>query len=677
MGLKKLGRYDIVRVLGEGAMGLLYEARDPNLDRRVAIKTIRVENLSGQAQIEYEARFRTEARSAARLQHPNIVSVYDSGRDRSVAYLVMEFVHGEDLKQLLDSGRVFTLEQSLRMMRDLLAALDYAHRQSVVHRDVKPANLLVEASGRVKLTDFGVARIQDSGEATRTKGSMVGTLKHMSPEQVQGQAVDARADLFSAGIVLYQLLTGKRPFDGDSQFAIIQQIVGVMPPAPSSVNSRLPVALDAVVERALAKSRDERYASAHEFAHDLLHATRGLQDLTIVPPLSSGSGGFGDGMGPGAYHSANGAASGRQAAGREDSDSTIKQEIELVYWKDVKDSDDSEDVRDFLDRFPSGIYANLARRRLRKLREGTLGEQSITQASTIVLPRAMRGGDDATIELRHEGAPSRPDAVGAVAPPPPAPGASAEAGASGPSSPEAAAAPAQGDAPIGRPTSAIPGASTTSAPKRRLAIGIAAMTTVLLGVALFWSSGSGPGPLFPAGVAGASDVAPVADSALAPNPVSVDAAGSGLAPPGAIPADPNAAATTQAMVVKPRLAASKVPAPKADTTPDTTAVTLAPADKASPLGATSPPNTASVAAPPLADKVAGKMAGKVADKRPVLAGKTAAAAGPEQACRGRILLGFQMCLTEQCASAQWSGDPVCTERALAAKAQQDARSERN
>ncbi len=168
----------------------------------MAIKTIKVENLSEEAAADYEARFRTEARSAARLQHPNIVSVYDSDRHGDMAYLVMEFILGEDLKHHLDGGKLYSLEQSLRMVRDLLSALEYAHRQNIVHRDVKPANLLIEADGRVKLTDFGVARIQDSGEATRTQGSIVGTLKYMSPEQVQGQPIDARADLFAAGIVL-------------------------------------------------------------------------------------------------------------------------------------------------------------------------------------------------------------------------------------------------------------------------------------------------------------------------------------------------------------------------------------------------------------------------------------------------------------------------------------------
>ncbi len=242
MSLKKLGRYDLVRVLGKGAMGIVYEGRDPNLDRRVAIKTVKVENLSEEAAAEYEARFRTEARSAARLQHPNIVSVYDSDRDGDIAFLVMEFIQGDDLKHHLDRGERYSLEQVLKIIRDLLSALDYAHKQGIVHRDIKPANLLIEPGGRVKLTDFGVARIQDSGEATRTQGSMVGTLKYMSPEQVQGQKIDSRADLFSVGVVLYQLLTDRRPFDGDNDFSIIHQIIGHTPQPPSAYNARLPAA---------------------------------------------------------------------------------------------------------------------------------------------------------------------------------------------------------------------------------------------------------------------------------------------------------------------------------------------------------------------------------------------------------------------------------------------------
>ena len=153
-----------------------------------------------------------------------------------------------------------------------------------MHRDIKPANLLIEPGGRVKLTDFGVARIQDSGEATRTQGSMVGTLKYMAPEQVQGQKIDSRADLFSVGVVLYQLLTDKRPFDGDNDFSIIHQIIGHHPPPPSSFNPRLPTAIDAVVARALAKDRDQRFATARDFAAALQSAIRRAEDQTVVPP---------------------------------------------------------------------------------------------------------------------------------------------------------------------------------------------------------------------------------------------------------------------------------------------------------------------------------------------------------------------------------------------------------
>jgi serine/threonine protein kinase len=353
VSLKKLGRYDLVRVLGKGAMGIVYEGRDPNLDRRVAIKTVKVENLSEEAATEYEGRFRTEARSAARLQHPNIVSVYDSDRDGDMAFLVMEYIQGDDLKHHLDKGVRYSLEQSLKMIRDLLSALDYAHQQGIVHRDIKPANLLIEPGGRVKLTDFGVARIQDSGEATRTQGSMVGTLKYMSPEQVQGQKIDSRADLFSVGVVLYQLLTDKRPFDGDNDFSIIHQIIGHTPAPPSSFNPRLPSAIDAVVARALAKDRDQRFATAKDFASALQSAIRRAEDATVVPPANPSR--------------KTDAPSSLEGLSSPTNGTTVTQELELVYWKDVKDSTDREELEGFLDRFPAGIYADLARRRLRKL----------------------------------------------------------------------------------------------------------------------------------------------------------------------------------------------------------------------------------------------------------------------------------------------------------------------
>ena len=375
-------------------MGVVYEGRDPNLERRVAIKTVKVENLSEEAAAEYESRFRTEARSAARLQHPNIVSVYDSDRDGDIAFLVMEYIQGDDLKHHLDRGVRYSLEQSLKMIRDLLAALDYAHKAGIVHRDIKPANLLIEPGGKVKLTDFGVARIQDSGEATRTQGSMVGTLKYMAPEQVQGLKIDSRADLFSVGVVLYQLLTDKRPFDGDNDFSIIHQIIGHTPPPPSLFNSKLPTAIDAVVARALAKDRDQRFASARDFASALQSAIRRAEDATVIPPAdpfkkpeaAATSKGTVPGAGGGSGTSGTSATSGSTA--------TVTQELELVYWKDIKDSTDPEEFQGFLLQFPAGIYADLARRRLRKLTGGSTADQTVLTGQTD--PGFGEPDDDAT-----------------------------------------------------------------------------------------------------------------------------------------------------------------------------------------------------------------------------------------------------------------------------------------
>ncbi|MCD6077994.1 MAG: protein kinase (serine/threonine-protein kinase)-like protein, partial [Ramlibacter sp.] len=327
---------------------------------------------------------------AARLQHPNIVSVYDSDRDADVAFLVMEYIQGDDLKHHLDRGVRYSLEQSLKIIRDLLSALDYAHKQGIVHRDIKPANLLIEPGGRVKLTDFGVARIQDSGEATRTQGSMVGTLKYMAPEQVQGQKIDSRADLFSVGVVLYQLLTDKRPFDGDNDFSIIHQIIGHHPPAPSSINPRLPAALDAVVARALAKTREERFETARDFAVALQAAIRRAEDQTVVPPANPNKRVEGGASRP---LTRPGTSPGGGTNPSSGTISSVTQELELVYWKDVKDSDDPEDLEGFLDKFPAGIYADLARRRLRKLAGDPTNTVNALPVSALLDPEATRMRD--------------------------------------------------------------------------------------------------------------------------------------------------------------------------------------------------------------------------------------------------------------------------------------------
>ncbi len=375
MLLRQLGRYDLIRVLGQGAMGKVYEAHDPNLGRRVAIKTIRVDGLSPADATEYEVRFRVEAHSAARLQHPHIVSVYDADRDGDTNFLVMEFVQGQDLKHHLDQGARYTLGQTLEIMTGLLSALDYAHQRHVLHRDIKPANLLIDQNGSVKLSDFGVARIQDqrATDACATRGTVVGTLKHMSPEQVQGEPIDARADLFGAAIVLYQLLTGLRPFDGDTDFAIIQQIVLHHPAPPSESNPRLPAALDVVMARALAKSRDQRYATAREFNDALLAACNEAEDAKVRPEVSARQLAS-NGAWSGSWPSVNPAGVSTQT-GSDSGATAILQELELVYWKDVKDSDEVEDLHVFLDKFPHGVYADLARRQLRRLKRPA-GEDS-------------------------------------------------------------------------------------------------------------------------------------------------------------------------------------------------------------------------------------------------------------------------------------------------------------
>jgi serine/threonine-protein kinase len=371
LDIEKLGRYDIVRVLGRGAMGVVYEARDPNLDRKVAIKTVRVQSLSAEAASEYEIRFRTEARSAARLHHPNIVSVFDSGQDGDEAYLVMEFIEGEDLKHHLECGARFSLRSAIVMVHDLLMALDHAHRQNVVHRDIKPANLLIEVTGRVKLTDFGVARIQEPDESHLTQvGGAVGTPKYMSPEQAKGQRGDSRSDVFSAGVVLYELLTGKLPFDGDNQFVIIHQIVSSDPVPPSGLNPDVPPGMDAVMARALAKDPDKRYATAREFALALRGVAQQLPPSSGTPitPVTADIGNsqaepiviaaadavLRDGSSTGIFGPEADISQG----------STVNHEAELSAWGAVKDSTEQQEFVHFLERFPAGIYARRAQREL-------------------------------------------------------------------------------------------------------------------------------------------------------------------------------------------------------------------------------------------------------------------------------------------------------------------------
>jgi serine/threonine-protein kinase len=278
--LQQLGRYQLLRVLGRGAMGLVYEGVDPKLNRRVAIKVILTSRIDDPAlRAEYSSRFIHEAQAVARLNHPNIVTVYDFGEENGIAYLVMELIAGEELSSYFDESQAFqlefTLEDSVRMTCELLDAVGYAHQHGIVHRDIKPANVMLNAQLMVKLTDFGVARMQDVNANHTEAGTMVGTPSYMSPEQIAGQAVGPRSDIFAVGIILYQFLTSEKPFRGTGLFDMQQKIMYAQPALPSTLNPLISPMFDRIVLRALAKRPDDRYQTARSFRDDLRRALNG------------------------------------------------------------------------------------------------------------------------------------------------------------------------------------------------------------------------------------------------------------------------------------------------------------------------------------------------------------------------------------------------------------------
>jgi serine/threonine-protein kinase len=260
--ITKLGKFQIRRELGKGAMGVVYEGHDPMIDRIVALKTIRAENLQGEDAQEQLARFRREAQAAGRLTHPNIVGIYDFGEDAGTYFIAMEFVKGRELQSYLEANERFAMHDIVRIMGQLLEALDYSHRHGVVHRDIKPSNIIILADGTAKVADFGIARVESSN--LTQAGMVLGTPSYMSPEQFMGQTVDGRSDLFSAGVILYQLLTGEKPFTG-SVTTIMHKVLQEEPLPPSKLNVQVPRAFDAVIRKVLAKRPDERYQTAREF----------------------------------------------------------------------------------------------------------------------------------------------------------------------------------------------------------------------------------------------------------------------------------------------------------------------------------------------------------------------------------------------------------------------------
>jgi beta-lactam-binding protein with PASTA domain/predicted Ser/Thr protein kinase len=266
------GRYRIQRKLGAGGMADVYLAEDQELGRRVAIKILNSRHGNDDQFIE---RFRREAKNAAALNHPNIVSIYDRGEAEDTYYIAMEFLDGRTLKELIVSRGAAPINVAIEYARQILSALRFAHRHGIVHRDIKPHNVLVDGEGRVKVTDFGIARAGTS-QMTET-GSIVGTAQYLSPEQARGGEVDPRSDLYSLGVVLYELLTGKTPFDGETPVEIAMKHLSTTPKPPSKLRPDIPPELDMVVLRALAKNPDDRYQSADEMEADLERVARGAR----------------------------------------------------------------------------------------------------------------------------------------------------------------------------------------------------------------------------------------------------------------------------------------------------------------------------------------------------------------------------------------------------------------
>ena len=268
--ISMLGRYEIMAELGQGAMGTVYKARDPLLDRVVAIKTINL-TLPKDEVAEYEARFYQEAKAAGQLSHKNIVTIYDIGKSERLAYMAMEFLEGRELRQMLGAREPIPVERALDIAAQVADALQYAHHRQIVHRDIKPGNIMVLNDGSVKITDFGIARMRNNEVKTMT-GMILGSPKYMSPEQVAGKRADSRSDLFSLGVVLYEMLTGTSPFVADNIHGVMYQTLNFNPPAPKTLNPDLPDVLNFIVAKALAKNLEARYQEARELASDLREA---------------------------------------------------------------------------------------------------------------------------------------------------------------------------------------------------------------------------------------------------------------------------------------------------------------------------------------------------------------------------------------------------------------------
>ncbi len=289
--LTKAGRYEITGEIGRGAMGVVYRANDPFIGRTVAVKTLQIsEQGTGLTKEELLNRFQTEARAAGLLTHPNIVVVYDAGEEEGLFFITMELVEGKSLQALLDSGQLFPLPRVIRIMEQACSALQFAHDRNIVHRDIKPANLMLTPDDTVKVTDFGTAKILQFGTVNQT-AHVMGTPSYMSPEQVKGKVVDGRSDIFSLGVLLYEMVTGEKPFPGQNITTVIYKIVNEEPVAPRQLDPSIHPGLNAIILKALAKEPSQR----HQHCRDLIEDLRNYRSLTNVEnpsarlPLGVGS----------------------------------------------------------------------------------------------------------------------------------------------------------------------------------------------------------------------------------------------------------------------------------------------------------------------------------------------------------------------------------------------------
>ncbi len=294
---KLVGRYPVIREIGKGAMGTVFEGFDPDTGEKVAIKILRAEHLADSRADSASARFEREAQAGRRLRHKNIVSVREYGEQGRIKFIAMEFLDGKELRELMQERGRFELADAVFILLQLLDALGHSHEHGVVHRDIKPANLMVMDGLHVKVMDFGIARIESA--AFTQVGTLLGTPTHMSPEQLRGEAADGRADLWAAGVMLYELLVGRSPFAASTSVMVMHNALHVDPTPVSSLLPEVPPAVDAVLRRALAKRREDRYQKAGEFARELMKVAvsaaaaaeaeeeAGDVDLDLALPLGS------------------------------------------------------------------------------------------------------------------------------------------------------------------------------------------------------------------------------------------------------------------------------------------------------------------------------------------------------------------------------------------------------